>query len=81
MKKRLSHTEHRLQYNYAVDDIPSTNVSSYSCHNCNSSMNISIHRHKLDTMNSIQLWSCNECGFRWKEIWSSYGQRPWSAKY
>jgi hypothetical protein len=53
MKKRLFHTEHRLQYNYAVDDIPITKWSSYSCY-CNSSTNISIHRHRLDTMNSIQ---------------------------
>jgi predicted RNA-binding Zn-ribbon protein involved in translation (DUF1610 family) len=80
MKKGLYYTDHRLQYNYAIDDIPITKVSSYCCHNCNSSMNISIHACRIDDITCIQLWSCNNCGFIWKEIWSSYGQQLWSAK-
>ena len=80
MEKRLYRTQHRLEYNYAVDDIPSAKFYSNSCHNCNSSTKISVHRHRVDNTNSVQFWSCNECGFKWKEIWSSYGLRSWSLK-
>jgi ribosomal protein L37AE/L43A len=62
MEKGLYYTDHRLQYNYALDDVPITIMSSYCCHNCNSSMYISIHRRRIDNITSVQLWSCNKCG-------------------
>jgi hypothetical protein len=35
----------------------------------------------IDTLHSIQLWTCNSCNFNWKEIWSSYSQSIWSLQY
>jgi hypothetical protein len=58
-----------------------TKVPSYCCHNCNSSMYISIKRHRVDNINSIQMWTCNKCGFIWKETWSSYSESVWSLQY
>ena len=76
--KRIVYIDRRLQYNYEVDDVTITKASSHCCYDCNSSMHISIQIHRIDDIIS-QLWSCNNCSFNWKEIWSSYGQRLWSA--
>jgi hypothetical protein len=35
----------------------------------------------VDTIQSIQLWICNNCGFNWKQIWSSYSQSIWSLQH
>jgi hypothetical protein len=51
-----------------------TRIRPWLCHNCNLSSYLTIRRHRIDDVNSIQLWSCSNCGFKWKEIWSSYGR-------
>ena len=53
---------------------------SYGCPNCNSSNCLTIQRRRIDKVNSIQMWSCNNCAFNWKDIWSSYGQSIWSLQ-
>jgi DNA-directed RNA polymerase subunit M/transcription elongation factor TFIIS len=58
-----------------------TKVSPYCCHNCNSSMYISIQRHRIDNLYSLQFWTCNKCGFKWKEIWLSPSNSIWSSQY
>jgi hypothetical protein len=54
----------------------STKVASHCCPNC-----LTLQRHRIDNTNSIQLWTCNNCHFNWKEIWSSYSQSMWSSQY
>ena len=58
-----------------------TKEPSYGCPNCNSTNSLTLQRRRIDKTSSIQLWSCNNCGFKWKEIWSSYGQSIWSLQY
>jgi hypothetical protein len=56
--------------------------SNGCCANCKSSSGcLTLERHRIDNTQSIQLWSCNICGFKWKEIWSSYSQSIWSLQY
>jgi hypothetical protein len=56
-------------------------TSSYCCHNCNLSNCFTIQRRRIDNIHSIQFWSCSNCGFKWQETWSSYGQSVWSLQY
>lgn len=49
-------------------------VPSYCCHNCNSSNCLTIQRRRINDNQSIQLWSCSNCGFEWKEIWLSHSK-------
>ena len=55
-------------------------VTSYCCHNCNSPNCLTIKRHRINNIDSIQMWTCNKCGFKWKEIWSSYSKSVWSLQ-
>jgi rubredoxin len=65
---------------FGVDQL--TKVPSYyCCPNCKSADRLTLERHRIDNIQSIQLWSCNICGFSWKEIWSSYSQSVWSLQY
>ena len=64
-----------------ADHYQPAKVLSHSCHNCNSSNGLTIQRCRIDDTNSIQSWSCNNCGFKWQEIWSSYGQPLWSEQF
>jgi hypothetical protein len=59
----------------------STKVTSYCCHNCNASNYLSIKRRRINNRQSFQLWSCSNCGFKWKEIWSSHSKSVWSLQY
>jgi transcription elongation factor Elf1 len=56
-------------------------ASSYYCHNCNSSNCLTIQRRRIDNIRSIQFWSCSNCGFKWQDLWSSYGEDIWSLQY
>jgi hypothetical protein len=58
-----------------------TKVPFYCCHNCNSSNCLTIQRRRINDSQSIQLWSCNNCGFKWKETWSSYSKSIWSLQH
>jgi transposase-like protein len=40
-------------------------LTSYFCHNCNSSNCLTIKRHRINNIDSIQMWTCNKCGFKW----------------
>jgi DNA-directed RNA polymerase subunit M/transcription elongation factor TFIIS len=65
----------------AEQEQPTTKGLTYCCPNCNYSMYIyRFKRHGIDNINSTQLWSCNNCGFKWKEMWSSYSQSIWSSR-
>jgi hypothetical protein len=65
---------------FGVDQL--TKVLSYCCcTDCKSADGFTLERHRIDNTQSIQLWSCNICGFKWKEIWSSYSQSIWSSQY
>ena len=35
----------------------------------------------IDLARSFQLWTCNSCNFKWRDIWSSFGQPIWSFQY
>jgi hypothetical protein len=65
---------------FGVDQL-SKAPSCYCCPNCKSSNGFKIQRHRIDDTHSIQLKSCNNCRFSWKEIWSSYSQSIWSLQY
>ena len=55
---------------------------SYCCPNCNSYHCLTIQRRSMDNnINSILLWHCSNCGFKWKEVWSSYSKCTWSLQY
>jgi hypothetical protein len=56
-------------------------VPSYCCHKCNSSNCLTIQRRRINNIHSIQSWSCNKCGFKWKETWSSYSKPVWSLQH
>jgi hypothetical protein len=58
-------------------------VPSYGCcTNCKSSSGcLTVKRHRIDNTQSIQLWNCNICGFKSKQIWSSCSQSIWSLQY
>ena len=58
-----------------------TKVPSYCCHNCNSPNCLSIQRRRINNIHSIQSWSCNICGFKWKETWSSYDKSVLSLQH
>ena len=64
---------------FGVDQL--TKVPSYCCPDCKSHGCLTVKRRRIDKTNSIQLWSCNICSFKWKEIWSWYGQSIWSLQY
>ena len=55
---------------------------SYCCPNCDSSHCLTIQRLRMDNnVRSILLWYCSNCGFKWKEIWSSYSKPIWSLQH
>ncbi len=35
----------------------------------------------INPARSFQLWTCNNCNFKWRDIWSSFGQPIWSFQY
>jgi hypothetical protein len=59
---------------------PEKILLTYSCSNCNSSNCLTIKIPRTDNINSIQLGCCNNCGFKWKEILSSYSASMWSSQ-
>jgi hypothetical protein len=35
----------------------------------------------INPARSFQLWTCNNCNSKWRDMWSSFGQPIWSFQY
>lgn len=65
---------------FGVIPQPEKNLLTYSCPNCNSSNCLTIKLLTTANINSIQLWCCNNCDFKWKQTLSSYSGSMWSLQ-